>query len=205
MSEGRRARPILLLIAVFGLLPAAFVLLVFLPVKKRMAADEARLFAAVKRSQELPNIQPLSAQERLLVEDPKAPWRTRIQPIENDAQRLAHYNRVVTDLQQSLKGQGVVLAGVRSTWNPIQGSFTLPANLPAGPTEVLSSEPKVATGHLEAWVLEAQVGGSPDELFKALETLPRINPLLEPVALRWDFTPPAPKQTIILRNLVSMP
>lgn len=204
MSEARRGKPLLALFTVFGLLPAVFVGLVFLPVKKRMEADRLRLEAAIQRYQQLPNIQPLTNQERSLLEDPKATWRTRIEVVGNDARRLAHYHRVVTDVQREFKGRGVELAGVRSTWNPILGSFTLPATL--GPaTRFEGTELAPGSVKLQAWVLEARVGGTPTELFKALESLPRIQPLLEPVALRWESDPDQQKQAIVLRNLVIVP
>lgn len=204
MSQGRKGKSLLALCLVFGLLPAAFVALVFLPVKKRMEEDRQRLEAAVQRYQQLPNIQPLTSQERALLEDPKAPWRLRIEVVGSDARRLAHYHRVVTEVQREFKGQGVELVGIRSTWNPILGSFTLPASL--GPaTGFEGGEPIPGGGKLQAWVLEARVGGTPTELFKALESLPRIQPLLEPVALRWESDPEQQKQAIVLRNLVIVP
>jgi hypothetical protein len=204
MSGGRRGRPILLLIVIFGLLPTLFVLLVFLPVKKRMADDQVRLEAALKRNQALPNVQPLTEKEKALLADPLALWRTRIPMVENDSQRLAHYHNVVTDVQQVFKSHGISLVGVRSTWNPIKGSFTLPTTLSSSTPDV-GKDSVSAAGQLQAWVLETQVDGSPRELFQALETLPDIHPILEPVALRWDFDPSKGKQVIILRNLVSTP
>lgn len=204
MSEGGKGRPLLALFTVFGLLPAVFVVLVFLPVKKRMEADRLRLEAAVQRYQELPNIQPLTSRERALLEDPKAAWRARIAVVVSDAQRLAHYHRVITDVQREFKGRGVELLGVRSTWNPILGSFTLPASLGSA-TGFEGKEPSSGGGKLQAWVLETRVGGTPTELFKALESLPRIQPLLEPVALRWESDPDRQKQVIVLRNLVIVP
>lgn len=204
MSQGNRTRPMLLLAVIFGLLPAAFIFLVFLPLKHRMAADEARLEAALQRNQALPNVQPLTSQERTLLEDPAASWRTRIPLLTGDAQRLAHYHRVITELQREMKLRNAVLLGVRSDWDPIEGSYTLPAALGS----MGATEPRAGTlgaGRLEPWVLEASVGGSPAELFKALEALPQINPLLEPVALRWEMHGSQPTQMIILRNLVTIP
>lgn len=204
MSGAGRRKPILLMIVLFGVLPAAFILLVLLPVRKRMAADAARLEAALARSQALPMIQPLSARERALLEDPAAPWRSRIPVVAGDAQRLAHYHRVITGLQAELRNRKISLLGVRSSWNPIQGSYTLPPVLgsqalpPAG-------TPGSSAGTLQAWVLEAQVDGPPAELFNTLESLPRISPLLEPVALRWEAVPPKQRQTVVLRNLVTVP
>jgi hypothetical protein len=204
MSQGKRTQPMLVLVAIFGLLPIAFLFLVFLPLKHRMTADQARLEAAIQRNQALPNIQPLTSQERGLLDDPSASWRTRIPLVASDAQRLAHYHRVITELQQEMKVGHAVLLGVRSTWNPIEGSYTLPLSLgPLGATEPL--EGSQGAGHLQPWVLEASVGGSPAELFRALEALPRVNPLLEPVALRWEMDAPQPKQMMILRNLVTIP
>jgi len=204
MSQGTRSKPILTLAAIFGLVPLAFFLLVFLPASKRMAADQARLEAAIQRNQELPNIQPLTSQERALLQDAAAPWRTRIPLVATDAQRLAHYHRVITELQRGLKARNVLLLGIRSTWNPIQGSYTLPSTL-----GTLEGQPSTtfggAAGALQAWALEAQLSGKPEELFRALEVLPGVSPLLEPVALRWEAGPSQHTQVIVLRNLVTVP
>ena len=204
MSQPNRTKPMLALIGLFGLLPVIFTLLVFMPVRKRMKADQARLDAAIQRDQELPSIQPLTAQERTLLEDTSAPWRTRIPLIASDAQRLAHYHQVVTDLQTTWRSRGVTLLGVRSTWNPINASFTLPSLLGDSAT-ALPAKAQSEPGQLQAWVLEARVDGSPTELFKALETLPQIHPLLEPVGLRWESDDTQHRQLIILRNLVTIP
>jgi hypothetical protein len=204
MNQGTRTKPLLLLFAIFGLMPLAFIVLVFLPARRHMAADEARLEAAIKRNQELPNIQPLTSQERALLEDPAAPWRTRIPSVGTDAQRLAHYYRVITELQRGLKARNVLLLGVRSTWTPIQGSYTLPPTLGA-PGPAVPAAGKPGPGQLQAWALEAQVNGTPRELFQALEVLPTLGPLLEPVALRWEAGASQHTQMIILRNLVTTP
>jgi hypothetical protein len=169
-----------------------------------MDKDRQRLEAAVRRYQELPTIQPLTAQERVLLDDPKASWRSHIEPVGSDVQRFMHYHRVVTELQRSFKSKGVNLLGVRSTWNPIQGSFTLPANLGSA-VDFKGTEPRTGTGKLQAWVIETRIGGTPTELFTALESLPHIHPLLEPVALRWDSDLEQQKQIIVLRNLVTVP
>lgn len=203
MSSPRRGQPLLMLVLIFGLLPAAFILFVFLPVRSRMAADRARLEAAVQRNLELPNVQPLTSQERALLQDPNALWRGRVAHVQGDAQRLAHYHRVVTELQRELTRRNVKLLGVRSTWTPIKGSFTLPTGMGERPSTPLVEQP--SAGPLEAWVLEVQIDGSPADLFKALEALPVIRPVLEPVALRWQTDATGRKQVILLRNIVSLP
>lgn len=204
MSQGSRTKSMFMLFALFGLLPAAFIVLVFLPVKKRMAVDEARLEAALKRNRELPSVQPLTAAERALIEAPDAPWRARLPLITSDSQRLRHYHLVITELQNALRTRKVTLLGVRSTWSPIQGSYTLPPELGSAVIPASSRE-GLETGQLQAWALEAQIDGPPAALFQALEALPAIPPILEPVALRWEATPSRHKQTILLRNLVITP
>jgi len=203
MSQ-RRPNEILALVAIFGLMPLAFVFLVLLPVKKGMETDRARLDAALQRNQSLPNIQPLTSQERALLEDPHAAWRTRIPLIASDAQRLAHYDRVVTGLQHAVKARGVDLLGVRSRWDSIKGSYTLSTMLGAMPGEIAPGTTS-EQGQLQGWVLEAQLGGTPADVFSVLEALPGIDPLLEPVGLRWETLPEERKQMIILRNMVLIP
>ena len=51
-------------------------------------------------------------------------------------------------------------------------------------------------------MLEARVGGQPGKLFQGLEALGRLEPLLEPVGLRWESVPEHTRQSLLLRNLV---
>jgi len=192
----------ILLATMFGVLPALFVAFLLLPSLKRDRVYLERQRAADMRLQELPVIQPLSAQEREILEDPQAPWRRRIPLVAQDAARLGHYHRVITGLQQTLRNSGTGLGGVRSTWDPIKGSFTLPSLLASGPS--LPAEGG-GEGRLQAWVLEARVDGPTPKLFRAMEDIPRVEPLLEPIGLRWEADPKGLRQYLLLRNLVLTP
>lgn len=198
-----RNRELLGMVAIFGVLPLVFIFLVLLPSRRRVTALKAQQEAIAQRLQELPPVQPLSRAEHVLLDDPSAPWRERIPLLPGDAARLAHYHRVITDLQRAWQKDGIPVAGVRSTWDPIKASFTLPAGLEA--VSGLPGDATAATGQLQAWVLEAGVGGPSAQLFKAFETLPQVSPLLEPVGLRWEVGPQGKRQTLILRNLILIP
>ena len=49
------------------------------------------------------------------------------------------------------------------------------------------------------------MGGKPDQLFQGLAALGRVEPLLEPVGLRWQSTPERTRQSLLLRNLILAP
>ncbi len=202
MKQNSRSREWALLFLVFGVLPALFVGFLLLPSLKRDAAYIERQRAANQRLQELPVVQPLNAEERRVLEDPAAPWRRRIPLIAQDAARLGHYHQVITELQQTCRQSGIQLGGVRSTWDPIRGSFTLPPVLGPGPSLPLEGGNQ---GRLLGWVLEARVEGPTPQLFRALEGLSRIDPLLEPVGLRWEGDDKGLRQYLLLRNLVLAP
>lgn len=191
-----------MLLVVFGALPMLFVIFLLLPSLRRDAEYLERQRVANQRLQELPTVQPLSAEEKQALGDPAAPWKRRIPFVAHDAARLSHYHQVVTDFQQSCRKAGVNLVGIRSTWDPIRGSFTLPAQLTQGPLLPVEGG---SQGQLKAWVLEAQVEGPTPKLFKAMEGVPQVGPLLEPVGLRWEGDEKGLRQYLLLRNLVLAP
>lgn len=199
-----RTRERLLLVTLFGLLPIVFAFTILLPSRRRMEARKARMAAISQRMAALPAIQPLSPKERQLLADPRAPWRGRIPLVKGDAERFAHYYRVVSGLQAGWKQAGVPLLGVRSSWGALTGSFSLPAEL-GDPDLGLVRKDTAAAGQVQAWVLDATVGGKPDQLFQGLAALGRIEPLLEPVGLRWQWTPERTRQSLLLRNLILAP
>jgi hypothetical protein len=169
-----------------------------------MAAKQARMAAIAQRLQSLPAIQPLSPRERQLLADPKAEWRHRIPLLKTDADRFAHYHFVVSDLQGAWKRAGVPLLGVRSTWRALSGSYSLPGEL-GNPDLGLLDKGTAATGQVQGWVLDARVGGKPDQLFQGLAGLAQVAPLLEPVGLRWESVPDHTRQSLLLRNLILAP
>jgi len=194
----------LLLAGLFGLLPILFTVAVVLPSRHRMEARKARMAAIAQRLRELPVIQPLSPRERQLLADPQGSWRGRIPLLKGDAERFAHYHRVVSGLQGEWKRAGVPLLGVRSSWSALDGSYSLPGDL-GNPDLGLGAAGTAAAGQVQGWVLDARVGGKPDRLFLALAALGRVEPLLEPVGLRWASRPEQTRQSLLLRNLILAP
>lgn len=202
MMIANRAREWFLLSVIFALLPVLFFFLVVLRGRRNMNEYKARQTAAEQRLQAIVPVQPLSAHERQLLAD-TAVWRGRMPFLEGDADRLWHYHHTVTELQKVLKQGGVLTGSVRSSFDPVQGSFTLPAGLSEMPGELVLKT--MAQGKPQAWVLEVSVEGPSTQLFQVLDLLPRVEPLLEPIALRWEATPEGHKQFLILRNLVLVP
>jgi hypothetical protein len=199
-----RTRERLLLGTLFVVMPLLFVFLVLLPSRRRMEVRKARMEAINQRLRTLPAIQALSAPERQLIQDPQATWKARIPYLKGDADRLAHYHRVVSLLQNAWKLDHVALMSVRASWDGLTGSYSLPQDL-GNPALGLPPEGTATAGRLQAWVLDVRVGGTPDHLFQAMEALPRIDPLLEPVGLRWESTPEKTRQSLLLRNLILAP
>jgi hypothetical protein len=199
-----RIRERLLLGTLFLVIPGLFILLVLLPNRRRMEARSVRMQAITERLKALPPAQPLTAAERAVIEDPQAPWKSRVPFLNGDVERLAHYHQVVSLLQTHWKQAGVPLLSVRATWDGLTGSYSLPKEL-GNPPLGLPPEGTAPTGRLQGWVLDVRVGGPPDHLFQALETLPQINPLLEPVGLRWESLPERTRQSLLLRNLILAP
>lgn len=199
-----RTRERWMLGAMFGVMPILFTFAVLLPSLHRLEAKRARMTEIDQRMQALPLIRPLSGPERALLDAPGAPWRTRIPMIRSDADRLAHYHAVVSGLQAEWKRRKVPLLGVRAHWDMVKGSFSLPGDL--GQPELGLPRPETAaTGQLRGWVLDATIGGKPDQLFEAMAALGQVNPLLEPVGLRWESLPDHTRQSLLLRNLILAP
>lgn len=183
-------------------LPALFGGFVAQPALRRMEASKARQSAAVAAIQAIAPVVPLDAGERELLADPQAPWRRRIPWMTDDPGRLWQYHRVVTDLQRAWRQEGLTGQGIRASLEPVHGSFSLPGDLASyGVPSVEGAEP----GRLDAWVLEATVEGTTRQLFQALRAVPRCEPVLEPVGLRWESAEGRRRQTLLLRNYVLVP
>lgn len=193
-----------LLVLLLGLAPLAFWLLVWRPAQTRMDANRARIAEARLRMLELPRYAPLSEAEVAFLESPAAPWKQRIPMIGGDRDRLAHYHRVVTSVDQAFQRGGLRIHGMRSSWDPIHASFTLDRELAWGPLAKPAAE-SPQDGNLLGWVLEVQLDGPTQALFTGLERLGGITPLLEPVGFRWEATPERRAQALWLRNLVLVP
>jgi hypothetical protein len=193
-----------LLILMIVAAPVLFWVVIWHPAQVRMATNETRIREAQARIQELPHYAPLSERETAFLEAPNAPWKVRLPMIRGDRDRLAHYHRVVTEVDQAFRRRGLKVHGMRSSWNAIHASFTLDRDL--GPDRLgqlptgLSQE-----GNLATWVLEVQLDGPTTDLFTGLSQLGALPPLLEPVGFRWEATAERRAQALWLRNLVLVP
>jgi hypothetical protein len=193
----------LMVLALIGL-PALILGLGIFPVQKRAEALRARLRVTEEEYKATPRFAPLSTAERSLLQDSQAPWRTRMPLVAGDRARLAHYSRVVGELQGTLLGNGTPAVGMRSSWDPIQASFTLQGSLPEITPELGSSQDSTSL-KASGWVLEAEIPGTTENLFQALGAIHKVRPLMEPVGLRWEATLEQRRQHLLLRNLVLIP
>lgn len=181
--------------------PLAFHLAVLRPALARMDLLRRRLDEISQEMKVPPSFTPVQPGERALLEDPAAPWRRRMPVVATEQARLAHYDRVVGALQRTWRAEGTPALGLRSSWDPIHASFTLPAAVAGGPGPYSPAQdhPDLL---VHGWVVEARFAGGSELLFKALGAVPRVEPLMEPVGLRWASTATERQQSLILRNLV---
>ena len=181
--------------------PLLFGFLVARPILKRIDGHKQRFNAASNELVSLPPFMPVSPVEREVLDDPSAAWRKRMPVLSSEQARLAHYHRVVSALQRGWKAAGVPAIGLRSSWDPIRASFTLPGAIEAAEAQkpTLTDSPEVS---VRGWVVEARFVAPTEVLFKALVLVPQLEPLLEPIGLRWEATPEHRQQSLILRNLV---
>lgn len=196
----KTSRERLLIGFVFAGLPLVLYAFVIRPSTLRLKTLHQRIREANEACRDVPTFTPVGKEERAFLEDPEARWRTRIPLVADDGARLAHANRVVSDLSAALKRRSVAVASMRAVWEPILANFTLPAHLAkeGGRGEFAWDVPEL---HLEGWALEVELPGSTGQLFKALGPLAEVSPLLEPVGLRWEVAEGAKhRQFLIVRN-----
>ena len=202
-----RGAPISERLALGGILlglPILFIVLVLRPDLRAMTSLKEELESTRVRLEALPAAAPLGEEEKRLLEDPRAPWKERIPSVSGDGARLAHYHRVVTNLHGAWRQEGLVPFTIRSSWDPIRASFSLPKSL--GMEETGSLMPTAeGRGRIQGWVVEVRLEGPPGDLFRALRTLPQSGPLLEPVGLRWEHGREFSQQSLLLRNYVMSP
>jgi hypothetical protein len=171
-------------------LPAVAVLAVVVPASRRLAALHRRIEAAHLDTPEVPSFVPVGKEERAFLENPDAPWRTRIPVVADDAARLTEVDRVVSEVSAALAGQGLRAAEVRLLLDPIQADFSLPG-APLG----TAARPGATTDRpdlqMAAWALEVSVPGSTRDLFRVLAAVSGVRALVEPGGLRWETSPPA--------------
>jgi hypothetical protein len=205
----------LLLGALLGIVPALVALLVLVPGSRRLAALHRRIDAAHGQAPEVARFLPVGPEERAFLENPAAPWRTRLPLVADDAARLAHVDRVTTEWLAALAPLGLRPTGMRLLLDPVQAQFTLPdAPLqPARPPQPATDRPDLKVAE---WVLEVEIPGPTRNLFRALAAVPRVNALLEPGGLRWevpDETAPGAgrrrsqghRQVLVLRSFYLRP
>jgi hypothetical protein len=185
---------------VFLGLPLVLYGMILRPSAVRHEALHQRIRGEDEACRNLPVFLKVTQEERAFLEAPDAAWRTRMPLVATDGARLALANRVVSDLAAALKRRGVAVAALRASWEPIQADFTLPAGLDRSPA------PRPSGGdapeyQLAGWALEVELPGATGQVFKALAALPELNPLLEPVGLRWELAGRGGKhrQYLILR------
>ena len=202
-NEMRPQRDRYFLLPLFILAPAALVWGVLLPAQRRMAESQARIDAAAAQMEIIGHVTPLTEVERRVLEDPKAPWRGRMPLLIDDVGKLEHYTRVVTGIQNRFASNGARIEGIRSSWDPIQADFTTPSAMTMARKEETSAPSPDAV--VAGWALEVQIAAPPSSLGRALEALPRVDPLLIPAGLRWEAREGKPFQALILRNLYLAP
>jgi len=175
-----------------------------LPVHRRTAALRQQIQTLNQEDAQLPRFSPPTQAERALLESEQVRVEARIPLLSGDAARLAHYHRVVSGLQGVFQREGLASPAMRSSWDPIRASFTLPGVLETGVAHPRTESPR-SPGQVQGWVLEVQVPGGTANLFRALARVREPDPLLEPVGLRWDADPEEHRQHLLLRNLVLAP
>jgi hypothetical protein len=201
----RHAKERLVLASILLVGPLVYGFLILRPALLRIGAQRARRDAAQAEFTGPMTYAPLSAAERSQLADPAAPWRGRLTLVQGDQARLAHYSAVVTALQRTWRTGGTPALGIRSSWDNIHASFTLPVSL------VTEDEGRAAPSDtpdlkVAGWVLEARFDPPTDRLFRALHLSAACRPLLEPVGLRWEFDPARGRsQHLLFRNLYLTP
>lgn len=181
--------------------PLLFGVLVARPTLRRIDGHKQRFQAASAEAAAIPQFSSVTPAEREVLDDPAAAWRRRMPVLASEQARLAHYHRVVSTAQRGWKAAGVPVVGLRSTWDPIRASFTLPAAVDSAEEAkpVLQDSPELK---VRGWVVEARFPAPTDALFRALAVVPQFEPLLEPIGLRWESYPDHRQQSLLLRNLV---
>lgn len=200
----KHLRERLLMATALVVVPGLVVALGVLPMQRRTSALRQRIEALNREDAQLPRFAPPTRDERALLEAQQARVQARIPTVAGDAERLLHYHRVVSGLQGHLQRDGLASPGMRSSWDPIRASFTLPGALEPAASRAETLEP-VRSNLLQGWVLEVQIPGGTGNLFRALARATEPEPLLEPVGLRWEATPEEHRQHLLFRNLVLAP
>lgn len=188
-------------------LPVAGYLLLARPAMRRIQALHLRIQAANEGFQGVPPFTPVSQEEHRLLEDPAAPWRSRIPLVDDDAARMIQVDRVVSQLAVAFQARKVKAVAMRAVLDPVRAEFTMPGSLAQGPLPAAKTAPGTPEQPMAGWVLEVEIAGRTRSLFQALSAAAEVNPLLEPVGLRWESAqaPGAHHKYLLLRNLYLKP
>jgi hypothetical protein len=201
----------LLLGLALAALPALIYGLAIRPVSRRIAALKGRIAAARAEARPAEPFTPVTPEERKLLTDPAAPWRARIPMAADEGERLALADRVLSGLAAALRERGARVLAVRARFDPVKADFTPPLEAlprPAPERAAPDSRPEDA---MAGWVLELELAGDPGQLFKALGVAAGMEPLLEPVGLRWmampgkTNEPGATRQSLLFRGYYLKP
>ena len=125
----RNVKERLLMAGMVVIVPLLFGFGVARPILKRIDALKFRFNQASSELAALPQFTAISPAEKAVLEDPAAGWRKRLPVLGDEQARLAHYHRVVSELQRGWKAAGVPVLALRSSWDPIRASFTFPGNV----------------------------------------------------------------------------
>jgi hypothetical protein len=174
------------LVLVTGL-PALAYLTAIRPSALRVEGLKARIRSANGPFPSLNPYIPIQEDERRLLEDPSARWRTRIPVVSCDLERLALADLVVAQVTGALGRKGVKVLSLRASFDPLKADFTLPAAGLGAPAARAPQDPGGPEAAMASWVLEVEVGGGPGDLFRALSAAASVETLLEPVGLRWGL------------------
>ena len=193
----------ILILMLLGL-PALYWIFGIRPSVQRMNEFRTRIQAANEESKDYPRFASISQDERPLLEDPQAQWRGRIPVIRTDQDRIAHYDEVVSELTEAWRGAGMTPLSMRSSWDSIKASFTVPKGLDevGGRGAPTLDAPEL---RVKGWVLEAGIPGNTGNLFRMMAVVESVHPLLEPVGIRWQAGPDERRQYLLFRNLVLSP
>ena len=210
----KAAREYGIMVLLFAGLPLLLYGALLRPSLQRVAHLEARIREAGEGTPPCRLFTPVTPEERVFLEAPEAPWRKRLPVVAEDGARLRHVDRVVHEVDASLRAAGLRATAIRGALEPVRAQCTLPAHLAQGAPgpAPLQDGPELGVA---AWVLEVEVAGTSRELFRAMSALAGAEPLLEPVGLRWqalsepdgsrDVPDPGGRQSLLLRTFYLKP
>lgn len=206
----------ILMVVALTVLPLVIVLFGIRPTLRKNAELKAQIQSAFDQFRGGSAYSRISRKEEAFILDPDAEWRNRMPFVQGDTSRLTHYGWVVGELQFAFRSDAAPISAIRSSWDPIQGDFSLADDSretfldksPVGDDASAKPErPFLDKPEYQAsgWLLDVEVAGNTESLFRALGAVHKVEPLLEPVGLHWVGTPGNSSQRLFLRNLILVP